>query len=190
MQMTIRRNRLCSWALFLSLAGAFCLEAVDKGWAQDKTSEAAVASPQPGNLLDLRGDLPNPRQIDVSALHKLPRVNVSTGDARQAGRQIVYSGTPLLEALKAGGLVFDSGMAGLRDAVKMTVIVEAADGYQAAFSMAELDPELTDRVILLADIKDVQPLPPGEGPFRIIVPGEKRPVRWVRQVKSLTVRKN
>jgi hypothetical protein len=40
-------------------------------------------------------------------------------------------------------------MAGLRDAVKMTVIVEAADGYQAAFSMAELDPEFTDRVILL-----------------------------------------
>ena len=110
--------------------------------------------------------------------------------SRQAGEQMVYSGTPLLEALKAGGLVFDSGMAGLRDAVKMTVIVEAADGYQAAFSMAELDPELTDRVILLADNKDGQPLPPGEGPIRIIVPGEKRPARWVHQVKSLTVRKN
>ena len=56
--------------------------------------------------------------------------------------------------------------------------------------MAELDPELTDRAILLADIKNGQPLPPDEGPFRIVVPGEKRPVRWVRQVRSLTVRKN
>jgi hypothetical protein len=190
MKMTIRWNRLCSRTLFLSLAGAFCLEAIDIGWAQDETSEAAVAAPRAGNLLDLRGDLPNPRQIDVSALDKLPRVSVSTSDPRQAGKQIVYSGTPLLEALKAGGLVFDSGMAGLRDAVKMTVIVEAADGYQAAFSMAELDPELTDRVILLADIKDGQALPSSEGPFRVIVPGEKRPARWVRQVKSLTVRKN
>jgi hypothetical protein len=45
----------------------------------------------------------------------------------------------LLEALEAGGLLLDSGMAGLRDAVKMTVPVEANDGYQAAFSMAELD---------------------------------------------------
>ena len=40
-------------------------------------------------------------------------------------------------------------MAGLRDAVKMTVLVEAIDGYQTAFSTAELDPALTDRVILM-----------------------------------------
>ena len=190
MKMTIRWNCLCSWTMFLSLAGGLCLQAIDNGWAQDKTSETAVASPQSGNLLDLRGDLPNPRQIDASELHKLPWANASTSDPRQPGKEMVYSGTPLLEALKAGGLVFDSGMAGLRDAVKMTVIVEAADGYKAAFSMAELDPELTDRAILLADIRDGQPLPLGEGPFRIIVPGEKRPARWVRQVKSLTVRKN
>jgi hypothetical protein len=58
------------------------------------------------------------------------------------------------------------------------------------FSLAELDPELTDRIFLLADTKDGQPLPLREGPLRIIVPGEKRPARWVRQVKALTVRKN
>ena len=74
--------------------------------------------------------------------------------------------------------------------VAMTVLVEATDGYRAAFSLAEFDPELTDRVILLADTKDSQPLPLREGPFRIIVPGEKRPARWVRQVKAVTVRKN
>jgi hypothetical protein len=49
---------------------------------------------------------------------------------------------------------------------------------------------LTDRIILLADARDGQPLSPHEGPFRIIVPKEKRPARWVRQVKSVTVRKN
>jgi Oxidoreductase molybdopterin binding domain len=95
-----------------------------------------------------------------------------------------------VETLKIGGLSLDSGMAGLRETVKMTIIVEASDGYQVAFSLAELDPELTDRIILLADTKDGKPLPPSEGPLRIIVPGEKRPARWVRQVKSLTVRKN
>jgi hypothetical protein len=42
----------------------------------------------------------------------------------------------------------------------------------------------------LADTKDGQPLPPREGPFRIIVPGEKRPARWVRQVSAVTVHKN
>jgi hypothetical protein len=188
--MRIRRDHFYSWNLFLSLAGALCLQTIGDGRAQDKTGDAVVASPPAVDLLDLRGDLPNPRQIDASEFHKLPRADVSTSDPRQPGKEIVYSGIPLLEALKAGGLSRDSGMAGLRDAVKMTVIVQAADGYQAAFSMAELDPELTDGVILLADIKDGQPLPSGEGPLRIIVQGEKRPARWVRQVRSLTVRKN
>ncbi len=72
----------------------------------------------------------------------------------------------------------------------MTVLVEATDGYRAVFSLAELDPELTDRVTLLADTEDSQPLPPREGPFCIIVPGEKHPTRWVRQVRVVTVRKN
>jgi len=58
------------------------------------------------------------------------------------------------------------------------------------FALAELDSELTDRVILLTDTKDGQPLPPNEGSFRVIVPGEKRPARWVRQVRAVTVRKN
>jgi len=92
--------------------------------------------------------------------------------------------------LKAGGLQLDSGTARIRETVAITVLIEAADGYRAAFALAELDPELTDRIILLADTKDGQPLPPGEGSFRVIVAGEKRPARWVRQVRVVTVRKS
>ena len=99
-------------------------------------------------------------------------------------------GSPLAEVLKAAGLRLDSRMTGVREAVAMSVVVEGIDGYRAVFALAELNPELTDRVILLADTKDGQPLPPREGPFRIIVPGEKSPGRWVRQVQTITVRKN
>ena len=52
------------------------------------------------------------------------------------------------------------------------VIVEAADGYRAAFAVAELDPAFTDRVILLADHRDGKPLSTQSGPLQIIVPGE------------------
>jgi len=120
----------------------------------------------------------------------LPRVELRTPDSHDPAKEIVYSGTPLVEVLKAGGLRLDAGETGIRETVKMTVLVEAADGYQAAFSLAELDPEFTDRVTLLADTKDGQPLSSREGPFRIIVPNEKRPTRWVRQVKAVTVRKD
>jgi DMSO/TMAO reductase YedYZ molybdopterin-dependent catalytic subunit len=190
MKMTIRRNRFAPCTLALSFVLVLCLQSVDSGWAQNKTGDGVSPSAQAGGLLDLLGDLPNPRRIDLSELHGLPRVEVRTTDPHDPGKEIVYSGTPLVETLKAGGLLLDSGMGGLRETVKMTVIVEATDGYLAVFSLAELDPELTDRIILLADTKDGQPLPLREGPLRIIVPGEKRPARWVRQVKALTVRKN
>jgi hypothetical protein len=69
----------------------------------------------------------------------------------------------------------------------MYLVVEAADGYRAVFALPELDPLFTDRVILLADRRDGKSLSEREGPLRIIVPGEKRPARWVRQVVALKV---
>jgi hypothetical protein len=62
------------------------------------------------DFLDSRGDVPNPRQIDASELHKLPRTKIGT-DPHDPTKEIVYSGTPLMEVLKAGGLPLNSGMA-------------------------------------------------------------------------------
>jgi hypothetical protein len=58
------------------------------------------------------------------------------------------------------------------------------------FALPELDDAFTDRIVLLADRKDGKGLTEREGPFRIIVPHEKRPARWVRQVVSLTIRQS
>lgn len=190
MKVTIRRNRFISRTLFLGLIAMLCLRSIDAGWAQDKTGEQVAANSQLEDFLQLRGDLPDPRRIDAAELRKLPRVELRIKEPRDASKEVVYAGTPLSEVLKASGLLLDSGMAGVRETVAMTVLVEGADGYRVAFSLAELDPELTDRVVLLADTKDGQPLAPREGPFRIVTPGEKRPARWVRQVTAVTVRKN
>jgi hypothetical protein len=45
-------------------------------------------------------------------------------------------------------------------------------------------------VIVLADRRDDAPLEAREGPLQIIVPDEKLHARWVRQVKSLTIRRS
>jgi hypothetical protein len=139
------------------------------------------------NPLHLRGDQENPRRISASELHELPRAEVWTTDPLNSGKDVVYSGTPFVEVLKAGGLPLGSGMTGIREIVTMTVFIEAADGHRAVFSLAELCPDFFDRVTLLADTKDKQPLPPGEGPFRIIAPSEKLRGRWVSQVKAVAV---
>jgi DMSO/TMAO reductase YedYZ molybdopterin-dependent catalytic subunit len=190
MKLTIRWRRFVSRTLVLTVTILLCLPSIDRARAQNKTADAAGASIQVADFLDLRGDLPNPRRIDGSELRQLPRSETRTINPHDPGKEIVYSGSSLAEVLKAAGLHLDSGMTGVREAVTMSVIVKGIDGYRAVFALAELNPELTDRVILLADTKDGQPLPPREGPFRIIVPGEKSPGRWVRQVQTIIVRKN
>jgi hypothetical protein len=190
MKIMVQWKGPASWLLLSSLAWILCLQSIERGWSQDTAGNPQTASPQAEDFLDLRGDVPSPQRIDPAGLRKLPRIEIRTTDPHDPGREIVYSGTPLVEVLKAGGLLLDPDMARIRETVKMSVLVEAADGYRALFSLAELDPELTDRVVLLADPKDGQAISSRDGPFRIIVPGEKRPVRWVRQVRTLTVRKN
>ena len=155
-----------------------------------RPADSVGTNAQAEDFLDLRGDVPNPRRLDAAELHQLPRAETRPTDPDDPGKEIVYSGTPLMEVLNAGGLLLDSGTARIRETVTITVVVEGTDGCRAVFALADLDSALTDRVILLADTKDGQPLPPNEGSFRIIVPGEKRLARWVRQVRAVTVRKN
>jgi len=49
---------------------------------------------------------------------------------------------------------------------------------------SSLLPSLT---ILLVDKQDGQALVPGQGPIRLVVPGDKRPARWLRMLTSLEI---
>ncbi|MBD0320903.1 MAG: molybdopterin-binding protein, partial [Gemmatimonadetes bacterium] len=69
------------------------------------------------------------------------------------------------------------------------VVVEAADGYRAVFSQAELDPALGGRRVLVADARDGRPLGGAEGPLRLVSPDDRRHSRWVRQIVRITVRR-
>jgi hypothetical protein len=88
-------------------------------------------------------------------------------------------------AVEKAGVTFGDSLRGKR--LASCLLVEAADGYRVAFALPELDPAFTDRVILLADRADGHPLDDKEGPFRIVIPSEKRMARWVRQVIALKV---
>ena len=87
--------------------------------------------------------------------------------------------------MEKGGVTFGDSLRGKR--LSSCLVAEAADGYRVIIALPELDPGFTDRVILLADKADGHPLDTKEGPFRIVVPGEKRMARWVRQVTILKV---
>ncbi len=65
--------------------------------------------------------------------------------------------------------------------------MKAADGYRAVFALPELDPAFTDKQIVLAFLKNGKLLDDKEGPYRIVIPDEKRKARWVRRVTTLKI---
>ena len=67
------------------------------------------------------------------------------------------------------------------------VIVRCKDNYAVLFSLAEFDPNFSDRTILLADHQDGEMLPPSAAPFRIVTPGDKRGARSCKQVTSIEI---
>ena len=91
----------------------------------------------------------------------------------------------MIEILARAGVPTGKDLRG--KAMALFVVVEASDGYRAVFALAELDTEFTDRVILLADRRDDKPLSGQAGRLQVIVPGEKKHARWVRQVVRLKV---
>jgi hypothetical protein len=67
------------------------------------------------------------------------------------------------------------------------LLVQAADGYRVVIALPEIDPAFTDKQFVLAFLKDGKPLDAKEGPYRIVIPDEKRMARWVRQVTTLKI---
>lgn len=52
---------------------------------------------------------------------------------------------------------------------------------------AELDSDFQDSEVIVADTMNGLPLGEKQGPFKMVAPHDKRPARWVRMLKSLTV---
>jgi hypothetical protein len=73
-----------------------------------------------------------------------------------------------VDILDSAGVTLGSQLRG--ENLAKYVLIKATDGYQIIFSLPEIDPEFTRETILQAYRVDGNPLPKGEGPFRIIAP--------------------
>ncbi len=134
-------------------------------------------------FFQVMGDVASPLSFTAEEFAKLPRQTVRAKG--HDGVESNYDGVSLVELLSRAGVPTGKDLRG--KAMALYAVVEAADDYRAVFALAELDQAFTDRVILLADRRDGQPLSAREAPFQVIVPGEKKHARWVRQVVRLRV---
>ncbi|WP_338869964.1 molybdopterin-binding protein [Spirosoma sp. SC4-14] len=139
---------------------------------------------QAQTAITISGEVTNPLTLQASDLKAMPHTEV-TGKDRD-GKEHRYSGIPLAALLKQAGATLGGELRG--ENLMKYAVIKAIDGYEVLFALPELDPEFATRTILLADSVDGAPLPTGVGPYRIVVPGEKKPARWIREVKAIDVR--
>lgn len=126
--------------------------------------------------------LPTTLPLDRATLAGLPRAEASV---TVHGKTQACEGVWLDDLAAAAGL--PSGDAVRGPALTTLIVAEAADGYRVAFSLGEIDTKLGNRRVLVAHQCDGQPLSAEDGPLRLVVAGEARAARSVRQLLALRV---
>ena len=120
--------------------------------------------------------------LEKSDIDSLPHSKATT---HESGRTVTFEGVALKTVLEKAGVEFGHSMRGKR--LASCLLVEASDGYRAVIALPELDPDFMDKQILLAFSEDGKPLDAKAGPYRIVIPDEKRMARWVKQVTKLKI---
>jgi hypothetical protein len=117
-----------------------------------------------------------------SDIEALPHSKVTAGVSDSS---TTFEGVALKAVLEKAGVTLGESLKGPR--LGLCLLVEAADGYRVVFALPEMDPAFTEKAILLAFLRNGKPLDDREGPYRIVIPDEKRMARWVRQVTTLKI---
>lgn len=141
---------------------------------------AGGASAQSVALSGLAGEK---LQLSAADLAALPHQAVTL---QLEGKSEACDGVPLSLILAKVGAPQGKALRGpeLAD----VALVGAADGYRVALALAETDPLMRgEDQVFLADRCAGGPMAPPEGPFRLVVLGDKRPARSARQVTSITL---
>jgi DMSO/TMAO reductase YedYZ molybdopterin-dependent catalytic subunit len=130
----------------------------------------------------LAAALPATLPLDPASFARLPAASATL---TAHGQSQTCSGVWLADLAAAAGLPAGDTLRG--PALTTLIVAEAADGYRVAFSLAELDAKLGKRSVLVASSCDGKPLGEADGPLRLVVPGEARAARSVRQLRALRV---
>ena len=134
--------------------------------------------------LRINGAVSTPLVLTVVDLKKMPRKTLSVVNPHDKKKE-TYEGVLLEELLRRAGVSQGEQLRG--SSMANYVIAEAEDGYRVVLSLAELDSGILESEVIVADTMDGAPLSVQQGPFRLVAPHEKRPARWVRMLKSITV---
>lgn len=141
------------------------------------------ASSQDNAFITIEGEVLKSLKLTRADLMKFKSSEVVSRD--RDGKERKFKGVPLVTLLDSAGVTLSAKLRG--ENMAKYVSVKAADGYEVIFSLAELDTDFAGATVLVAYEANGSPLAAGEGPFRLVVPGDKRQGRWIRELRSIKV---
>jgi DMSO/TMAO reductase YedYZ molybdopterin-dependent catalytic subunit len=171
----VHRNTRKYIPILLAITLTLLLPTAQRTYAQTPAAPAE---------LRIGGAVSTPLVLTAADLKKMPRKTLKLVNPHNQKTE-TYEGVPLEDLLQKAGVPHGEQLRGA--AMTTYVIAEAADNYRVVFSLAELDSGILDSEVIVADTMDGAPLADKQGPFRLVAPHEKRPARWVRMLKSITV---
>ena len=135
------------------------------------------------------GDLPKNGALGIRDLEAL---GATTFEWSDHGEKHQVRGVLLDKVLAAFGYspgAYGKQVAGnqKRAGWRKVVVAIGSDGYEVAFSCAEISQEIGATRALLSWSMDGVPLRAGSGPLRLAVPTDREPARSVRNLERLVV---
>jgi hypothetical protein len=115
---------------------------------------------------------------------KLPPKKIKAKDPH-SGVTSLYEGVLLSDLVRAAGAPLGKELRG--PLLAAYVLAEGKDGYRVVYSIGEIDPDTGNAQILVANKKNGEPLSDFEGPYRLVLPQDKRGARWIRQVTRVSL---
>ena len=126
-----------------------------------------------------------PAEFSPAQLKAMPHTTVTVHNSHTNADE-TYSGVRLADLLTKMNAPLGNELRG--EALENYIVASGADGYEAVFSLAELDPSVHPGEVLVADAMDGKPLDQHNGPFKLVVTEDKRPARSVRNLTTIALR--
>jgi hypothetical protein len=123
--------------------------------------------------------------LSVADVASLPHQNISVLNGHTKTSE-TYSGVPISAILARLGLPFEKKNE--HSLLKTVLVAEGTDGYKVIVSTYETLGAIRDTDAIVADalITPEGSKSLADGAFKLVIPGDKRPQRWVQNLKSLT----
>ena len=141
---------------------------------------AAVSAQTASFEIDVAGHAP--LTLSAADLADMPQHTISVSEH---GQQVTYTGVLIADVLTKAGAPMGAQLRG--KALSSYMLATARDGYTVIYALPEFDSAFTDAQPLIAMSAGGKPLDNNQGPFRIVMPQDKKPARSLRMLQKIEV---